>query len=103
MDYLTRTATLFLATLTFLLPTSWGADLELQKDTRVVLLGNGLGSRMLRFGCFESEMHRRYPGEHLVIRNLCDEGDTPAFRPNAGRASPWAFPGGEKFRTLVES
>ena len=103
MDYLSRTAPLFLAMLTFLLPTSWAADLEIQKDTRVVLLGNGLGSRMLRFGYFESEMHRRYPGEHLVIRNLCDEGDTAAFRPNAGRANPWAFPGGDKFRRLVET
>ncbi len=80
-----------------------GEDLELPKDTRVVLLGNGLGSRMLRFGHFETEMHLRYPDDHLVIRNLCDEGDTPGFRPNAGRASPWAFPGAEKFRRLLES
>jgi mono/diheme cytochrome c family protein/glucose/arabinose dehydrogenase len=86
-----------------LVPTARAAELELPKDARVVLLGNGLGSRMLSFGHFETELHRRYPEHHLVIRNLCDEGDTPAFRPNAGRKSPWAFPGGEKFRTLVES
>jgi mono/diheme cytochrome c family protein/glucose/arabinose dehydrogenase len=77
--------------------------MELPKDSRVVLLGNGLGSRMLHYGHFETELHRRYPEHHLVIRNLCDEGDTPAFRPNAGRKSPWAFPGGEKFFPLVES
>ncbi len=86
-----------------LVPTARAAELELPKDARVVLLGNGLGSRMLSFGHFETELHRRYPEHHLVIRNLCDEGDTPAFRPNAGRKSPWAFPGGEKFRTVVES
>ncbi len=78
-------------------------ELDLPKDSRVVLLGNGLGSRMLRYGHFETELHLRYPEHHLVIRNLCDEGDTPAFRPNAGRKSPWAFPGGEKFLTFVEA
>ncbi len=78
-------------------------EMELPKDSRVVLLGNGLGSRMLHYGHFETELHRRYPEHHLVIRNLCDEGDTPAFRPNAGRKSPWAFPSGEKFFPLVES
>lgn len=100
---LSRTAAILMAAITLLVPTARAAELELPKDARVVLLGNGLGSRMLRYGYFETELHRRYPQHHLVIRNLCDEGDTPAFRPNAGRQSPWAFPGGEKFRTLVES
>ena len=98
-----RGISLLMAVIPLLLPMAHAAELELQKDARVVLLGNGLGSRMLRFGHFETEMHRRYPEHHLVIRNLCDEGDTPAFRPNAGRKNPWAFPGGEKFRTLVEA
>lgn len=83
-------------------PISGAAELELPRDSRMVLLGNGLGSRMLRYGHFETELHRRYPEHQLVIRNLCDEGDTPAFRPNAGRKNPWAFPGGEKFFNLVE-
>jgi mono/diheme cytochrome c family protein/glucose/arabinose dehydrogenase/lysophospholipase L1-like esterase len=91
------------AAIALLVLRSPAAELKLQKDSRVVLLGGGLGSRMLHFGHFETEMHRRYPEHHLVIRNLCDEGDTPAFRPNAGRKSPWAFPGGEKFRNLVEA
>lgn len=89
--------------ISLLIPAAQAAELELAKDARVVLLGNGLGSRMLRYGHFETELHRRYPEHHLVIRNLCDEGETPAFRPNAGRESPWAFPGGERFRPLVES
>jgi mono/diheme cytochrome c family protein/glucose/arabinose dehydrogenase len=98
-----RSASILMAGPTLLAQTAHAAPLELPKESRVTLLGNGLGSRMLSFGSFETELHRRYPEHHLVIRNLCDEGDTPAFRPNAGRSNPWAFPGGEKFRTLVES
>ncbi len=94
---------IFLAVIALLMPLLPAAEIKLEKDSRVVLLGGGLGSRMLHYGHFETEMHRRYPEHHLVIRNLCDEGDTPAFRPNAGRKSPWAFPGGEKFRNLVEA
>ena len=97
------TSVILLAMAALLMPSSPAAEIKLQKDSRVVLLGGGLGARMLHFGHFETEMHRRYPEHHLVIRNLCDEGDTPAFRPNAGRKSPWAFPGGEKFRNLVET
>lgn len=98
-----RTSATLAVAICLLVPTTQAGELELAKDARVVLLGNGLGSRMLRFGHFEMELHRRYPAHRLVIRNLCDEGDTPAFRPNAGRQSPWAFPGGEKFRQLVEA
>ncbi|MEH6762237.1 MAG: hypothetical protein V7687_13815 [Maribacter arcticus] len=65
----------------------------------IVLIGNNLGSRMLNFGTFETEMQLRYPTDSLVIRNMCDGGDTPGFRPHSGRVSPWAFPGAEKFQT----
>ena len=65
----------------------------------IVLIGNNLGSRMLNFGTFETEMQLRYPTDSLVIRNMCDGGDTPGFRPHYGRVSPWAFPGAEKFQT----
>ena len=41
----------------------------------------------------------RYPDLQLYIRNMCDGGDTPGFRPHSGRVSPWAFPGAEKFQT----
>jgi hypothetical protein len=30
---------------------------------------------------------------------MCYGGDTPGFRPHAGRISPWAFPGAEEFQT----
>jgi hypothetical protein len=65
----------------------------------IVLIGNNLGSRMLNFGTFETEMQLRYPKDSLVIRNMCDGGDTPGFRPHSGRVSPWAFPGAERFQT----
>jgi hypothetical protein len=54
---------------------------------------------MMDFGHFETEVQVRYPDSLLFIRNMCDGGDTPGFRPHAGRNSPWAFPGAEKFQT----
>ena len=53
---------------------------------------------MMNFGHFETEMHVRYPDSLLFIRNMCDGGNTPGFRPHAARVSPWAFPGAEKFQ-----
>ncbi|MEM7387719.1 MAG: hypothetical protein AAF514_22520, partial [Verrucomicrobiota bacterium] len=70
---------------------------ELKKDSRLVLLGNGLGSRMMAFGHFEATVQHRSPGKKVFIRNMCDEGNTPGFRPHSGRPSPWAFPGAEKY------
>ena len=54
---------------------------------------------MMNFGHFETEMQLRYPDSLLFIRNMCDGGNTPGFRPHSGRVSPWAFPGAEKFQT----
>ncbi|MBD2704995.1 HEAT repeat domain-containing protein [Spirosoma sp. BT702] len=73
--------------------------LSIKKEARIVLLGNNLGSRMMNFGTFETEMQLRYPTDSLFIRNMCDGGDTPGFRPHASRFTPWAFPGAEKFQT----
>ena len=66
----------------------------------IVLIGNNLGSRMMNYGHFETEMHVRYPEKNLFIRNMCDPGNTPGFRPHSSRNSPWAFPGAEKFQTV---
>jgi len=76
-----------------------GPTLAVSKDSRIVLIGNNLCSRMMNFGYFETEMQLRYPDSLLFIRNMCDGGNTPGFRPHAGRKSPWAFPGAEKFQT----
>jgi mono/diheme cytochrome c family protein/glucose/arabinose dehydrogenase len=73
--------------------------LRIQQGSHIILIGNNLGSRMMNYGHFETEMHLRYPEHNLYIRNMCDGGDTPGFRPHSGRKSPWAFPGAEKFQT----
>ena len=73
--------------------------LTLNKESHIMLIGGNLGSRMINFGPFETEMQVRYPDSLLFIRNMCDPGDTPGFRPRSARFSPWAFPGAEKFQT----
>lgn len=73
--------------------------LTLQKGTHISMIGGNLGSRMMNYGLFETEMQVRYPDYSLYIRNMCDGGDTPGFRPHASRNLPWAFPGAEKFQT----
>ena len=73
--------------------------LKISKGSHIILIGNNLGSRMMNFGHFETGMHVRYPDSLLYIRNMCDGGNTPGFRPHSGRPSPWAFPGAEKFQT----
>ena len=93
-----------LALFFFVPPKPCAADrLSIQAGTHLVLLGNGLGSRMGRYGHFETEMHLRYPSSRLFIRNMCDEGNTPAFRPHSARNDPWPFPGAEKYRTLGQA
>ncbi|MCE2709082.1 MAG: HEAT repeat domain-containing protein, partial [Algoriphagus sp.] len=72
--------------------------LELRKGTRIALVGNNLGSRMMEYGGLETELHLRYPDSTLFIRNLCDPGDTPGFRPRSGTNDPWAFPGAEQYQ-----
>lgn len=64
-----------------------------------MLIGSNLCSRMMNYGHFETEMQLRYPDSQLVIRNMCDGGDTPGFRAHSGRNTPWAFPGAEAFQT----
>ena len=73
--------------------------LKINKGERLVFVGSGLGSRMNHFGHFETELQLRFPESQLVIRNMCDEGNTPGFRPHPGRPSPWAFPGARKFQS----
>ena len=73
--------------------------LEVEAEATIALVGNNLCSRMMNYGPFETKVHLRYPDKQLRIRNLCDPGNTPGFRPHAGRPSPWAFPGAEAFYT----
>jgi mono/diheme cytochrome c family protein/glucose/arabinose dehydrogenase len=73
--------------------------IQVKSGSHISLIGNNLGSRMMNYGLFETEMQVRYPDHSLYIRNMCDGGDTPGFRPHASRNLPWAFPGAEKFQT----
>ncbi len=72
--------------------------MPLRKQEHILLIGNNLGSRMLNFGHFETELQLRYPDSLLFIRNMCDGGNTPGFRPHSSRNVPWAFPGAEEFQ-----
>ena len=53
---------------------------------------------MIHYGHFETELYLRFPKLDLTIRNLCDEGNTPGFRPHPSREQneQYAFPGAEK-------
>ena len=73
--------------------------LQIRKGSHIILIGNNLGSRMMNFDHFETELQLRYPDSMLYVRNMCDGGNTPGFRPHSGRPTPWAFPGAEKFQT----
>jgi len=72
---------------------------QINRNDSIVLIGNNLGSRMMYFGHFETELHVRYPGHSLLIRNQSIPGDTPGFRPHSSRNTPWAFPGAGQFHT----
>ena len=85
------------------LPILAAEKIELKENSHIVLLGNGLGSRMIHYNYFETEVYRRNIGKKLFIRNMCDEGNTPGFRPHSGRRNPFAFPGAEKFRKLSKA
>lgn len=92
---------IFLLTLSFLLACGPAPEpiVDLEEDTHLVLIGNNLCSRMHHFGYFETSLFASLPDSRLTIRNLCDGGNTPGFRPHSGRQSPWAFPGAADFQT----
>ena len=68
-------------------------EVDLRPGERIALIGNNLCARMMEFGHFETAMHLAYPDRQLYIRNFCDAGDTPGFRPHSGRNTPWPFEG----------
>ncbi len=71
--------------------------LTVEQGERIVIVGNGLGERMLYFPHFETDLHRQFPNKNLIIRNVAKPGDTPGFRPHPSRETQWAFPGADKF------
>ena len=53
----------------FVIYQSWGYSLDskvsLEKGARIVVLGNGMASRMNQFGFFETELHLRHPQKKI--------------------------------------
>jgi mono/diheme cytochrome c family protein/glucose/arabinose dehydrogenase len=72
--------------------------IQLEKNTTISIVGNNLGSRMMHYPDFETELYTRFPEKDLIIRNMADPGDTPGFRPRSGTNDPWAFPGAQDFQ-----
>ncbi len=74
------------------------AKIELLENNRVSFVGSGMGSRMVHYGHFETEIFLRFPNHNLTIRNLCDEGNTPGFRPHPSRnqEEQYAFQGAKE-------
>lgn len=72
--------------------------LKISQKTHLSFVGGGLGSRLAKFGFFETEIFLRFPEEDLTIRNMCDEGHTPGHRQQPGRNQEhqFAFPGAEE-------
>ena len=64
---------------------------------RIVLIGNGLGERMIDHPYLEARLQMAFPDKKLYFRNICRPGDTAGFRPHPSRNSQWAFPGAENF------
>jgi mono/diheme cytochrome c family protein/glucose/arabinose dehydrogenase len=92
-------ATAIIAASAFVILKPDSPRLTISKGSHIILIGNNLGSRMMNYGYFETELHLRYPDSLLYIRNMCDGGNTPGFRPHSASNTPWAFPGAEKFQT----
>ena len=74
------------------------SQLSVEKDDTIVIIGSGMASRMNHFSHFETELFLRFPDKNLTIRNMGDEGNTPAFRPHPGRNQDkqYAFPGAKE-------
>lgn len=94
-----RLTLLFLLAILLLRCDQSSPSLVLQPNDHIILVGNNLCSRMQEFGHFETELQTRFPSHQLFIRNMCDGGNTPGFRPHSSRPQPWAFPGAERFQT----
>jgi mono/diheme cytochrome c family protein/glucose/arabinose dehydrogenase len=73
--------------------------LKIGKGSHISMIGGNLGSRMIHYDYFETALQMLYPDNQLIVRNMCDGGDTPGFRPHSARKTSWAFPGAEKFQT----
>lgn len=60
-----------------------GAELELQRGDKIVLIGNTFIERMQHFNHFETRLHARFPEHELVVRNLGWSADELTLRPRS--------------------
>ena len=77
---------------------STSAKISLQKKDHIAFIGGNLCSRMINYGKLETNIQATFPNDSLIIRNMCDGGDRPGFRPHSGRDSAWVFPGAKAFQ-----
>ena len=77
--------------------------LVLNTGDHISFVGGNLCARSLLTGHLETAIYAAHPDYRLVVRNLCDAGDTPGFRPHSGRNAPWAFPGAADYQTEYAS
>ena len=78
MKHLLRLVLLFLMIAPSL--TVAAAELELQPNDHICLVGNELGERMQHENHWESLLYQRFPNLQLTVRNLCFPGDEPDER-----------------------
>ncbi|MGB1129225.1 MAG: SGNH/GDSL hydrolase family protein, partial [Haloferula sp.] len=64
------------------------AQLPLQKEDVVCLIGNGLGDRMQHDGWVEALVQKTHPDHQLRFRNLAFSGDTVDSRPRSKGFTP---------------
>jgi hypothetical protein len=57
--------------------------LTLEKNDRIVLVGNTLAERMQHFGHFETLLHSRFPEHNLYVRNMGWSADELSLRPRS--------------------
>ena len=57
---------------------------EVLDGERIAFLGNSTAERMSLFGHFESLLHQRFPGKHLVVRNFARPADEVGNRQRPG-------------------
>ncbi len=56
------------------------AELKLQKNDHICLVGNALGERLQHYNEWESLLYQRFPKLDLTVRNLAFPGDEPFER-----------------------
>ena len=77
--------------------------LRLEPDAHISFVGGNFCARDLLYHHLETAIYAAHPDHRLTIRNTCDAGDTPGFRPHSGRNAPWAFPGAAAYQTEYAS